>query len=347
MEKSLIQAARGDRPERTPVWFLRQAGRYLPEYQRIRAEHTFEELYRTPSLAKEVTLQPMRRFDLDAAIIFSDILVPCVGMGQELSFVADHGPRLVKPIRSAHDVARLKVPEPYREFSFVGEALQLVKPHLAEHQALIGFAGAPFTVASYMIEGEGSKDYRELKRFCYHDPAAFISLLEMISATTLGYLAMQVQAGAECLMLFDSWAHQMAPLDFRDIVTPVLGRFFAKLRSITHVPLIYYPGQSFGLYEELAGMQVDVVAVDWRIRLDHAARNLASLGLDVTLQGNLDPSVLLGPEALIRYKTREVLLAAKEARAHIFNVGHGLLPHVSPDALAIVIDEVRLRDRLV
>jgi uroporphyrinogen decarboxylase len=198
-----------------------------------------------------------------------------------------------------------------------------------------------------MVEGEGSKDYRELKRFCYNDPAAFINLLEIISETTLGYLSMQVQAGAECLMIFDSWAHQLAPLDFRDIVTPVLSRFFAKLRSLTHVPLIYYPGQSMGLYEELAGMQVDVVAVDWRIRLDQAVRNLVACGLDVTVQGNLDPSVLLGPESLIRYKTREVLVAAKEARAHIFNVGHGMLPHLSPDALAIVIDEVRAHDRLV
>ena len=346
MKKSLIQSARGERPERTPIWFLRQAGRYLPEYQRIRAEHSFTNLYRTPALAKEITLQPLRRYDLDAAIIFSDILVPCVGMGQELSFISDHGPRLTEPVRTARDLSRLKIPEPFRDFSFVGEAIQLVRPHLADHQALIGFAGAPFTVACYMVEGEASKDFRELKRFCYNEPAAFISLLEMISVTTLGYLAMQVQAGAECLMIFDSWAHQLAPDDFRDIVTPVLGRFFAELRGMTHVPLIYYPGQSLELYEELAGMQVDVVAVDWRVRLDHAVRHLAGLGLDVSVQGNLDPSALLGPESLIRYKTKQVLLAASQARAHIFNVGHGLLPHVPPEALATVIEEVRAHDRL-
>lgn len=339
--KPLIETALGRPTKRKPIWFLRQAGRYLPEYREIRKNVEFTELCKTPKLAAEVTLQPLRRYDLDASIIFSDILVPCMPMGQELTFGKGHGPQLNPPIQSSAALAKLRKPDAEKELGYVGEALQLVKAELSPHQTMIGFAGAPFTVASYMIEGAGSKTYTELKRLRYQEPSAFKGLLDLLVETTIDYLIMQVKAGADCLMLFDTWANQVTAEDYRDFVFPAVNNVIRAVKDKCDVPMIYYPGQGTDLYFELQGFSGDVIAVDWRTRLSRAINILDNQGLDVSVQGNLDPQVLIGSESFVREQTRKVLEESAKARGHIFNLGHGLQPHLNPDAVTWVIDEVR------
>ncbi len=340
-KKPLVDAAFGYATPRIPIWFLRQAGRYLPEYMDIRKKVEFVELCRNPQLAAEVTLQPLRRFDVDAAIIFSDILIPCTAMGQTLSFDRGHGPELSNTVRSSADLARLKHPNVQKELGYVGDAITLTKQGLRPEQTMIGFAGAPFTVASYMIEGSGSKTFTEVKKLRYTDPETFRGLLNLLADVTAEYLLMQVQAGADCLMLFDTWANQMTSADYRDFVFPAVSKVIEAVKARWDGPLIYYPGQSLELLFELNGIRADVLAIDWRARLPRAVALMENLGLNLSIQGNLDPQAMLAPEALLRQMVRDVLEAGSKARGHIFNVGHGLQPHTPPNSVAIAIDEVR------
>jgi len=340
VEKPLVQAARGKKPARKPVWFMRQAGRYLPEYREVRAKTDFVSLCKTPELASEVTLQPLRRYDLDAAIIFSDILIPCIGMGQTLTFDKGEGPRLNEPVRSRAVLQKLKRPHAEKDLGYVGDAIGLTKAAMRPDQTMIGFAGAPFTVATYMIEGEGSKNFTEVKKLLFCEPAVFTGLIDHIADVTIDYLRMQVKAGADYLMLFDTWAGSLTGADYRAFVLPATKRVLAALRG-DGVPVAYFPGQGCDRMFELQGLEVDVISVDWRTRLSNAAKILKGVGLDVTLQGNLDPQQLIGPEEVIREKTREIVKEASGLRGHIFNVGHGLLPHTPPEALTWVIDELR------
>ncbi|MFW7380298.1 MAG: uroporphyrinogen decarboxylase [Oligoflexus sp.] len=345
MQKPLVEVALGRKSQRRPIWFLRQAGRYLPEYMAVRKDIEFTDLCQNPKLAAEVTLQPLRRYDLDASIIFSDILVPCMPMGQTLTFDKGHGPVLKQPVRSAADLKSLRIPDVEKELGYVGEAIELVKAQLQPHQTMIGFAGAPFTVASYMIEGSGSKTFTEVKKLRYLDTASFEGLLKLISEVTVEYLLMQVKAGADCLMLFDTWAGQLPAADYRQFVFPVVQNLIQQVKDRCDVPVIYYPGQGTDLFFELEGFPGDVIAVDWRTRMERAIKILDQVGLDVSVQGNLDPQVLIASEDLVRAETRRVLEGAKAARGHIFNVGHGLMPHINPEAIHWVIDEVRKHDK--
>jgi len=346
--KPMIECAMGRKTARHPVWFMRQAGRYLPEYRAVRAGVEFTELCKSPKLASEVTIQPLRRYDLDAAIIFSDILVPCMGMGQELTFDKGHGPRLSRPVRSKEDLAILRRPDAERELGYVGEAIGATKAMLTPTQTMIGFAGAPFTVASYMIEGAGSKEFTEVKRLLLTAPQVFRGLLDLIADTTIDYLLMQRRAGADILMLFDTWAGQLSCPDYVAHALPSTRRVAEAMRA-NSIPFIYYPGQgSDRMYELGSGdgsstpLPVDVISVDWRTRLARAGAILKSVGMNVTLQGNLDPQMLLGSESLVRERTRAIIEEGNNAaRAHIFNVGHGLLPHTPPESLTWVIDELR------
>ncbi len=341
MGKPLIDAALGRKPSRQPVWFLRQAGRYLPEYLEVRSRLDFVELCRNPKMAAEVTLQPLRRFDLDAAIIFSDILVPCTEMGQTLTFGKGHGPQLSSPVRSMDDLKRLKKPDAQRDLGYVGEAIAETKKGLKPEQTMIGFAGAPFTVASYMIEGQGSKEFTEVKKLLYRDPATLTGLLDLLVEVSVDYLTMQVKAGAECLMLFDTWAAQLNAADYRQFVFPSVQRLIDRLKDTLPVPVIYYPGQGSQLYYEIGGLKADVIAIDWRNRLDRSIAILKEIGLDCSVQGNLDPQALMGDRPLIEDKVRSILKQGKEARGHIFNVGHGLLPHLPPEALQWAVEAIR------
>lgn len=340
-KKTLVEAAMGHRPERVPVWFLRQAGRYLPEYMEVRRKVEFVELCRSPALASEVTLQPLRRYDVDAAIIFSDILIPCTAMGQTLSFDRGHGPELSNTVRSAADLKRLFRAHAERDLGYVGQAIVETKKGLRPDQTMIGFAGAPFTVASYMIEGGGSKTFTEVKKLRFAEPETFRGLLDLLVEVTVDYLLMQVKAGADCLMLFDTWANQLTSIDYRDYIFPAVNRVIEEVKARWDGPIIYYPGQSLELLFELNGFRGDVLAIDWRSRLPRAVALLENLGLNVSVQGNLDPQSLLAPEEVLRQQVRGILEAGAQARGHIFNVGHGLQPHTPPAAVTVAIDEVR------
>ena len=343
MEQALLNVARRKKSLRYPLWFLRQAGRYLPEYQKIRGDHDFLSLCRNPELAAEITLQPLLRYDLDAAIIFSDILVIPFALGQQLSFVKNHGPHLSPPLLSTRDIQGLAWDKALGELTFVAEAIALVAGRIKPHQCLIGFAGAPFTVATYMIEGGSSKSYAETKRLLFNSKTAFGELIERLASLTYAYLEMQIAAGAQTVMVFDSWAGQLSSTDYRETILPHTKNLLEQLSS--KVPVIYFPGQGSERLYDLASLSSDiVVAVDWRVPL-HRAQKILSQDDKTTrvLQGNLEPTVLVGSEQLVRSRVRQVLQEAWQAcrGQHIFNVGHGLIPEVNPEALQWVIAEVR------
>jgi uroporphyrinogen decarboxylase len=347
MEKLLVNAALGKQGKKVPVWFFRQAGRYLPEYRELREKAgSFLNLCQNPKWAAEITMQPLRRFDLDAAIIFSDILIPCLALGQTLTFDPGHGPVLSEPVRSGADVKKLRQPQIERDVGYVGEVLSITKEMLKPHQTLIGFAGAPLTVASYMIEGSSSKDYSWVRRFRYNEPEAFRDFLMMLARVTVQYLEMQVKAGAECLVLFDSWANHFATADYREFEIPAMKYIVSNVKQRCNVPIIYYPGGGSDNYHEVGPLtELDVIAVDWRVPMDRAISILKASGFNGTVQGNLDPQSLVGPESFIRKRTQQILEQGCAARSHIFNVGHGLVPHVPYEAIHWVIDEVRKFER--
>ncbi len=341
IEKSLLLAAQGRPTQRCPIWFLRQAGRYLPEYRALRAQHEFLDLCMNPKLASEVTLQPLKRFDLDGAIIFSDILIPAVALGQKLTFAKDHGPQLSNPVRDIHSFSQLRFNDCEKNWGFVGEAIAMTKAQLAPHQTMIGFAGAPFTVATYMIEGHGSSNQLETKRLAFCQRALFKEFIEQLADATIRYLQMQIRAGAEVLMLFDTWAQQFARVDFDELVKDATSSILSTISK--QVPIIYYPGQGSDRIHGLSEMRPSVLAVDWRTSLSQAQQILQNQELSLCLQGNLDPLVLIGDEHFIRKRVRMILQEARDLKlaGYIFNVGHGLLPMTPIESVQWAIDEVR------
>jgi uroporphyrinogen decarboxylase len=340
-EKALLKAAQCLPSSRHPIWFLRQAGRYLPEYRDLRAQYEFLDLCKNPKLASEITLQPLKRFDVDAAIIFSDILIPAVALGQNLTFAKDHGPILSNTVRDESSLKNLRFKTCINDWNFVGEAISLVKSKLEPHQTMIGFAGAPFTLASYMIEGQGGTGFVETKRLAFCNPAFFKKFLMQLAEVTISYLQMQIQAGAEIIMLFDTWVQQVSRGDYLDLVKEATECIIAKISQ--EVPVIYYPGQGSDRLNDLANTQASVISVDWRTTLSQAQRILGESGLTPCLQGNLDPLVLIGKESFVRERVRGILNEIKQCKlpGHIFNVGHGLLPLTPIDSLNWVIDEIR------
>ncbi len=322
-ESRFLRACRREEVDATPVWFMRQAGRYLPEYRAIRARVGMLEAISTPDIACAITLQPIEAFELDAAIIFADILTPLIGMGLRLDFVAGDGPRIENPIRAAHDVDRLGTPPAAEALPSTLEAIRLVAAALASRQIpLIGFAGAPFTLASYAIEGGGSRTYELTKGFMYAEPAAWARLMERLATVTADYLVQQARAGASALQLFDSWVGALSPLDYARYVAPYTARVIQGARG-AGVPLIYFSTGTAGLLGEIAGLGSEVVGVDWRIGLDAAWRQL---GYDRAIQGNLDPVVLMAPWREVRRHADAILAQAGGRPGHIFNLGHGILP---------------------
>ena len=343
-----LRACRGETVERTPVWIMRQAGRYLPEYRAIRERHEFLVCCQTPEIACEITLQPVRRLGVDAAILFSDILVPLPGMGVDVRF--EPGPRLARAIRTAADVAALRVPDARESTSYVFDAIRLLRRELPDAVPLIGFAGAPFTMAAYLVEGGGSKTFSALRALLFNDPPTAHRLLTICTDTVISYLTEQVRAGAQAAMLFDTWAGLLAPDDVRRFVLPYARRVTDAVRGVGRsgdmdVPTIYYAGESAGWVEASGESGADVVGLDWRLNLDAARRRI---GRPIVLQGNLDPAVLLGPPASIRERVASVLEQGRSGlepgdapRGHIFNLGHGILPETPPDHARLVVDTVR------
>ena len=341
MTQPLLNAIQGKKQERYPLWFLRQAGRYLPEYQNLRKNRSFLELCSNSSLAAEVTLQPMKRFDLDAAIVFADILLPLIPLGQTLSFKKDHGPLLEPSIRNKDDFKRIKRNPDIKSLSYVGETISMVRSALDSSKSVIGFAGAPFTVACYMIEGQGSKNFHHCKNLAFSDPETFHGVMSLLTETTLKYLTMQAEAGCDLLMLFDSWAGALAPQDYKTYILPHMKELGLELKKL-HKPVIYYPGSNPSHAQTIDSKLCDVLHLDWRIEASdfiHKRRKEAPS----CLQGNLDPQALFLPEDKLRARTKELLdqFNQDNSISHIFNIGHGLIPQTPIKSLEIVIDEVR------
>ena len=302
------------------MWMMRQAGRYLPEYRAIRKDTDFLTLCKTVELAVEVSLQPYRILGVDAVIMFSDILIPVEAMGQEVRLTEQRGPELPDPIRSREQVDRLKVPDPIEKTGFVMEIIRTLRRELDGTVPLIGFAGAPWTLAAYMIEGGGSKNYAQVKRMMYAEPETFHTLLDKIADTIILYLNAQIEAGAQVIQLFDSWAGELSPLDYTEFALPYEQKIFSSIKR--SAPSIIYINGSGTFLEQMSTCGADVLSIDWRVNLEDAR---GRVGPTFTLQGNLDPCVLLSTPEIITEKARELLRIGGGQR-HILNLGHGILP---------------------
>lgn len=331
----LLRALRREPVDCTPVWFMRQAGRYMPAYREVRRRHTILEICRTPELAAEVTLQPLRRFpDLDAAIIFSDILLLLEPMGIRVEFVRSEGPVIRNPVASERDIEALRPVEPERDLRPVLEAIRLVKRELKV--PLLGFAGAPFTLASYLVEGGPSEDYARTRALMA--TPAWPRLMEKLADAVGAHLRAQAAAGADAVQLFDSWVGVLSPEDYRRHVLPHSKRILASLP----VPSIHFGTRTWDLLELMREAGGDAVGVDWRRPIDEA---WARLGEGVAVQGNLDPQALLGPRDELLRRTDDVLRRAAGRPGHIFNLGHGILPETPEESVAAVIERVHERTR--
>ena len=324
-EPLLVRAARREEVERTPVWFMRQAGRSLPEYRAIRANHAFFEVAHTPELCAEVTLQPVRRHNVDAAVMFADIMTPVLGMGIDVRLVEGVGPVIDDPVRTIADVERLRVPDPEEAFAPVLEAVRLVRAELRPDQAVVGFCGGPFTVAGYLVEGKPSREFVLTKSLMLGQPDVWHALLEKLAATFSAYVAAKVRAGADMIQLFDSWVGALSPAHYRDYVAPHSARVLAAV----DVPTIHFGTGTATLLEEMAAAGGDVIGLDWRIPLDVGWAKVP----DRAVQGNLDPAVLLAPWGVVEAETLDILARAAGRPGHIFNLGHGVFPSVDPDTL--------------
>jgi uroporphyrinogen decarboxylase len=318
----------------TPIWIMRQAGRYLPEYRKLRSQVDFVELTRTAELAAEATLQPLRRYELDAGILFSDIMTPLQGMGIALEF--EPGPIVRDPIRTDAQIDALPALVPERDVPFVLEAVRLVRANVPRAVPLIGFAGAPFTLFCYLVCGRPSKEFAAARSFLYAHPGSAERLLLHLADAMATYLRAQAGAGAQALMLFESWAGLLAVKEYRRFALPAVERTVKALRDL-NVPLIYYANQGSALMEAVAGLDVDVVGVDWRSSL---SVNRKILGASKAIQGNLDPAALFASPADLRREVDAVLAEAGGLPGHIFNLGHGIWPDTDPDAVARLIDQV-------
>lgn len=337
MNDLLLRTLNGASEQRAPVWLMRQAGRHLPEYRDLKAKHDFWTLARTPELAAEVTLQPLRRYTLDAAILFQDIMTPLPGMGAPLSF--SPGPVMEAPIRDAASVRALRVPHQDEIAPFVGAAIRLIKPQLSV--PLIGFAGAPLTVATYLIEGAGSKDYPHARAFFRTNPDDAHALMRTLTDATIGYLNHQIDAGVDAIQLFDSWAGLYPRPLYETFGLPYAREILQAVRD-RGVPTLTIAVGAQHLLDAMANLPLNALSVDWRKPLDQV-RPLTQDRV-IALQGNLDPTALLAPEQTLRDEVRTVLHAGLGG-PHVFNLGHGMLPSASPDRVHALIDEVHRFNR--
>jgi len=333
MNDTFLKACRGEATDYTPVWMMRQAGRYLPEYRQVRGAISFLELCKTPELCVQVTLQPVDRLDVDAAILFSDILIPMEAMGLPLEFHDGRGPIFPETVRDRAAVEKLLVPDPEETMGFVMETIRLLRREL--NVPLIGFAGAPFTCATYLIEGGSSKVFWETKKMMFTAPELFHQLMDKISRCTTAYLLAQARAGAQALQLFDSWAGILAPCDFERFAAPYAARIISELQS-TGLPIIYFANNGATLLELSAATGADVIGIDWRINIGEAIKRIGPRAV----QGNIDPAALLLPADQLRERIKDLLDGARSARGHIFNLGHGIHQFTPPEQARIAIDAV-------
>ena len=320
-DSRFLKACRREPVDATPVWFMRQAGRYMSEYRTIRERHSLLEICRTPDLATEVTLQPIRRIDVDAAILFSDLLLPLEPMGLPFDFVKGEGPQIERPISSEADIDRLKVFEPREALAHVLEAIGLIKTALGGRVPLIGFAGAPFTLASYAIEGGHSNNFARTKALMYGHPDAWHRLCGKLADIVGDYLGAQIDAGVDAVQVFDSWVGTLNAADYREFALPHTRRIFDAVG--TRVPTIHFGTGTATILDQLREAGGDVIGADWRIPIDEAWQRIGS---DRAIQGNLDPTLLLGPTPRMFQQTDDILGRVGTRPGHIFNLGHGILP---------------------
>lgn len=331
-----IKALQRQPVDKTPIWIMRQAGRYLPEYRKVRAEAgSFLKLCKTPELACEVTLQPLRRFDLDAAIIFSDILTIPDAMGLGLTMEEGQGPHFLRPLKTVQDIRSLKIPVPEESLSYVLDAIRLTKPALKV--PLIGFSGSPWTLACYMMEGKGSKDFTAVKRLMWHEPQAFKHLLATLTISVSDYLSAQIKAGVDAVMIFDTWGGLLTPADYLSASLEPIRQIVSAIKG--KVPVIVFSKGASHSLEAMATIGCDALGIDWTIDLKEARRRV---GQQVALQGNLDPAVLHAPDAVIRERAREILGAFQGEPGHVFNLGHGITPDIEPDKVRVLIEAVHV-----
>ena len=325
-ECRFLRACRRESVDRTPVWFMRQAGRYMAEYRALRQRYSLLELCRTPDLATEVTLQPVRRIDVDAAILFSDLLLPLDPMGIPFDFVKGEGPAIERPVRTAADIDALKVIDPRDSLGFTFAAIRQIKRELGDRLPLIGFAGAPFTLASYAIEGGHSNTFALTKSLMYGDPAAWHRLAHTFATVAADYLVAQIDAGVDAVQVFDSWVGALNEADYREFALPHSQRIFHAIGK--RVPTIHFGVSSGSILHAMREAGGSVIGADWRIPLDQAWDRI---GPDRAIQGNLDPTLLLGPRERLVAGARDVLARAARRPGHIFNLGHGILPMTPVD----------------
>jgi uroporphyrinogen decarboxylase len=336
-ESRFLRACRRQPTDATPVWFMRQAGRYMPEYRAIRGRVSMLEAIRSPEIAHEITMQPINAFNLDAAIIFADILTPLIGMGINLDFIKGEGPHIENPLRSPRDVDMLGTPPAVETMPFATEAIRLTVAELTPRNIpLIGFAGAPFTLASYAIEGGGSKNYEHTKGMMYAEPAAWKRLMTKIVTVLSDFLAEQVKAGASALQIFDSWVGALSPHDYARYVAPYT-RQVIEAGQKTGVPVIYFSTGTTSMLDQVAALGSDVISIDWRIRLDKAWQEI---GPERAIQGNLDPLLLFAPWQEVKTNADEILQQANGRSGHIFNLGHGILPGTPVETVRRLADYV-------
>jgi len=332
----LVRACLRRPVDRTPIWFLRQAGRYMAEYQAVRKHHSLLEICRTPELAAEVTITAAEKLGVDAAIIFADLLLPFTAMGLDFEFLAGEGPVVHKPVRTAEDIAALRV-DRADELQYVSQSIERVVAHFQDRLGIIGFCGAPFTLASYMIEGGSSRSFVETKRFLYKEPAAWQQLMEKLVTVLTQFAAQQVEAGADVIQIFDSWVGALSVADYVDFVLPVTKQLVRAVQD-KGVPVIYFGVDTASLLPSMQSTGADVLGLDWRIPLDQAWH---ALGYNCAVQGNLDPITLFAEPELLERRVRQVMDAAGGRAGHIFNLGHGIVPGTPVQNVQRVVQIVR------
>jgi uroporphyrinogen decarboxylase len=334
-EPLIVRALRREPVERTPVWFMRQAGRSLREYRELRERYSFVELAGTPELCAEVTLQPVRRLGVDAAVLFADIMTPVLAMGVDVELVEGVGPLVAEPVAGSEEVSRLRIPED-GDFAPVLEAVRLVRTELESDRAVIGFCGGPFTVAGYLVEGKPSRDFVRLKELMYREPRVWHALMEKLAGAFAGYVRAKVAAGADAIQLFDSWVGVLSVADYEEFVAP----YSARVLGAVDVPTIHFGTGTSHLLPAMAAAGGDALGLDWRIPLD---QGWLAVGPERAVQGNLDPAVLLGPWERTEAAALDVLERAAGRPGHVFNLGHGVLPATDPDDLARLVELVHER----
>lgn len=335
MADRFLRACRREPVDVTPVWFMRQAGRYMPEYRAIREKYSLLEICHHPELAAEVTLQPVRALGVDAAILFADILLPAIPLGVGLEFSKGEGPVLQNPVRTLEDVQRLRPVDPETDLGYVLEAIKILRAELT-HTPLIGFCGAPFTVASYIVEGGSSREFLKTKKMMYSDPQTWHALMEKLSSVLSAYIVAQIRAGAQVVQIFDSWVGTLSPQDYVDFVQPYSRRVLQAAQAEA-VPVIHFGTGASTLLPAMKAAGGSVLGLDWRLPLDEGW-NL--LGYDVAVQGNLDPVALFAPQTEIKKRVEDILRRAAGRPGHIFNLGHGLLQNTPVENVKAVVDMV-------